>query len=473
MTQGYDVAWNGFTFVAVGEGSNTMVSSVDGVHWKRVSNPPFSTRASAVEWTGRAWIAYGSGTNTTAICHSLYGDVWGPTTNRNLAINHGTSALSLGYTPSSSSDDSTYVAANAFDGSFNATITVWKSGTGLYDASGVYTGATSTTYDISHNATGEWLQVDLSSATQVRYYYMVFQVSDTTAIPSSWLLLGSNDGTAWSSLDTFSYNTPSYPNNNWKYPFVALPLNLYSNTTSYQYYRVVFTESFGASQVSVADVDFFAADASSNSLDQRQKPVVLRDCVLHPTQLLSVDGSKLNVYQLTDLSGALIRNGYIHDSFVNNVVFGTGNGKITGSSFDGINHIVTSTSGVSYLSNESAIQGLNFDTSYNNATLSASMTTVYSSCHNTHFSLFGGTGTNVITYNTLREGVTPTWYATNANSLFTTVYGVSSNSGYGMTVSPNALYLNEGEKLSLVTPKSYNSYIEPETSVTFNVKPLE
>jgi hypothetical protein len=101
------------------------------------------------------------------------------------------------------------------------------------------------------------------------------------------------------------------------------------------------------------------------------------------------------------------------------------------------------------------------------------MTTVYSSCYNTHFSLFGGTGTNVITYNTLREGVTPTWYATNANSLFTTVYGVSSNSGYGMTVSPNALYLNEGEKLSLVTPKSYNSYIEPETSVTFNVKPLE
>jgi hypothetical protein len=473
MTEGYDVAWNGTAFVAVGEGSSPIVWSVDGVKWTPVSNPPFSTRASAVEWTGLAWVAYGSGTNTTATSHSLYGDSWAPTPSQNLAISQGTSALSLGYTPSSSSNESTYLAANAFDGSFNTNITVWKSGVGLYDASGLYTGSTSTTYDTSNTATGEWLQIDLSGVAQVQYYYMVFQVSDTTSIPSSWILLGSNDGTAWSSLDTFSYNTPSYPNNDWKYPFVALPLNLYTNTTSYQYYRVVFTQSFGASQVSVADIDFFTVDASSNSLDVRQKPVVLRDVVLHPTQLLSVDGSNLNIYQLTDLSGALIRNGYIHDSFVNNVVFGSGSGVITGSSFDGMNHIVTSTSGVSYLSNESAIRELNFDTSYNSAVMSASMTTLYSSCYNTHFSIFGGTGTNVITYNTLREGVTPTWYATNANNLFTTVYGVSSNSGYGMTVSPNALYLNEGEKLCLVTPKSYNAYIEPEISVTFNFKPTE
>ena len=472
MTEAYDVAWNGVAFVAVGEGASPIVWSTDGVQWTPVSNSPFSTRASAIAWTGLSWIAYGSGTNTTAISHSLYGDAWSPTTKRNLAINHGTSALSLGYTASSSSNDSTYVAANAFDGSFNTTITKWKSSTGLYDASGLYTGATSTTYDVSYNATGEWVQVELTSSTQIRYYYMVFQVSDASAIPASWILLGSNDGTAWSSLDTFSYNTLSYPNNNWKYPFVALPLNLYANTSSYQYYRVVFAQSFGANQVSVSDIDFFAADASSNSLNLRQKPVIIRDVVLHPTQLLSVDGSKLNIYQMTDLSGTVLRNGYIHGSFVNNVMYGCENGLITGSSFDGINHIVTSTSGISYLSNESAIRELNFDTSYNSAIFNASMTTVYSSCYNTHLSIFGGTGTNVITYNTLREGVAPTWHTTNANALFTSVYGVSSNSSYGMTVSPNTLYLNEGEKLCLVTPKSYNSYLEPETSVTFNFKPI-
>jgi hypothetical protein len=474
MTEAYDVAWNGVAFVAVGEGVSPIVWSVDGVHWTPVSSPPFTTRASAVVWTGLAWIAYGSGTNTTAISHSTYGDIWEPTSRQNLAINDGTSALSLGvYTASSSSDDSTNVAANAFDGSFNTNITTWKSGTGLYDASGLYTGATSTMYDTSNTAFGEWAQVELASSAEIHYYYMVFQVSDASAIPASWILLGSNDGTAWSSLDTFDYNAPSYPTNDWKYPFVALPLNLYTNTSPYQYYRVVFTQSFGASQVSVADIDFFVTDASSNSLDIRQKPVLLRDVVVHPTQLLSVDGAHLNIYQMTDLSGALIRNGYIHDAFVNNVVYGCGSGRITGSSFDGNNHIVTSTSGVSYLSNESAIRELNFDTSYNSGILSASMTTVYSSCYNTHFSIFGGEGTNVITYNTLREGVTPTWYATNANNLFATVYGVSSNSSYGMTVSPNTLYLNEGEKLCLVTPKSYNSYMEPETSVTFNFKPSE
>jgi hypothetical protein len=473
MSDGYDVAWNGFAFVAVGIGANSIVWSADGVHWTPVSNPPFSTRASSIVWTGQAWIAYGSGTNTTAISHSLYGDAWAPTTNANLAINHGTSALSLGYTPSSSSDDSTNVAANAFDGSFNTTMTVWNSAAGLYDASGLYTGATSTAYDTSHNATGEWIQVELTSAAQIQYYYMVFQVSDASAIPYSWILLGSNDETTWSSLDTFSYDTLSYPNNDWKYPFVALPLNLYSNTSSYQYYRVVFTQSFCASQVSIADIDFFAADASSNSLDSHETPIVLRDVVLHPTRLLSVDGSNLNIYQVTDLSGVLIRNGYIHGSFINNVIYGTGAGQITGSSFDGFNHLITSTSGIVYLSNDSAIGALNFDTSYNAITIQPNMSTVYSSCYNTHFTVLGGTGTNVLTYNTLREGVLPTWHATNANNLFTSVYGVASNSGYGMVVSPNAIYLNEGEKLSLVTPKSYNSYIQPETSITFNLKPSE
>ena len=474
LTEGYDVAWNGTAFVAVGEGANVIVSSVDGVHWTPVSNPPFSGHASSIVWTGQAWIAYGSGTNTTAISHSLYGDVWMPTTTPNLAITSGSSALYYGYTPSSSSDDSTNVAANAFDGSFNTTITVWNSAAGLYDASGLYTGAISTTYDTSHNATGEWIQAEFTTASNIKYYYMVFQVSDASAIPYSWILLGSNDGTTWSSLDTFSYNTSSYPDNDWKYPFVALPLNIYGNATSYLYYRVVFTQSFGASYISVAGIDFFMETESSNSIATYEKPVVLRDVVLHPTRLLSVDGSNLNIYQMTDLSGALIPNGYIHGSFVNNVIYGTGSGQITGSSFDGFNHIITSTAGITYLSNESAIGALNFDTSYNATPLQPNISYVYSSCYNTHFTVLGGTGgTNHITYNTLREGVPPTWHATNANNLFTSVYGVASNSGYGMVVSPNAIYLNDGEKLSLVTPKSYNSYIQPETSITFNFKPVE
>lgn len=476
MTEGYDVAWNGLAFVAVGTGANSIVWSVDGFHWTPVSNPPFSTRASAIVWTGEAWVAYGSGTNTTAISHSMYGDVWSPTTSPNLAITNGSSALSLGYTVAASSTESPYIPEHAFDGSFNTNITVWNSSHNSANhaySGGAYNGIVSTTYDTSYNATGEWIQVELESSATIKYYYMVFQVSDASAIPYSWILLGSNDANTWHSLDTFTYETPSYPNNDWKYPFVALPLNVYANTTPYLYYRIVFTRSFGASYISVAGIDFFAEAVSSNSLDIHEKPIVLRDAVLHPTRLLSVGGSNLNIYQMTDLSGALIRNGYIHGSFVNNVVYGTGSGQITGSSFDGFNHLITSTSGITYLSNESAIGPLDFDTSYNAAPIEPTMSTVYSSCYNTHFSVLGGTGTNVLTYNTLREGVPPTWHATNANQLFTTVYGVASNSGYGMVVSPNAIYLNDGEKLSLVTPKSYNSYLQPETSITFNYKPAE
>jgi len=302
---------------------------------------------------------------------------------------------------------------------------------------------------------------------------MTFAVDSSNSIPYSWILLGSTNGTTWTSIDTFTYTTATYPTNNWKYPFISLPINIYSNTTSYSYYRVVFTKSFGATFVSVADMSLFSANASSNTLNVRMKPIVLRDAVLHPTQLLSVDGQQLNIYQMTDLSGSLIRTGYIHGTYVNNVVYGASANVITGSAFDGYNHIVTTNGGtVSYMSNDAAITNLNFDTSYNSATIQSNLSAIYTSCYNTNFFILGGSGTNVLTYNVLKTGAESSWYTTNANDLFTTVYGVASNSGYGMNISPNALYLNRDEKLSLVTPKSYNQYLEPETTITFNVKQI-
>jgi hypothetical protein len=475
LSEGYDVAWNGSVFVAVGTGSNNIATSSDGINWNRANYSVFTSSANSIHWTGSTWLAYGSGSNTTAI--SSDGSTWAATSSPNLAVTDSTNVLQLGaYTASASSTLSGYPASNAFDGSFNTNITVWQSAAANYIVNtGVYQGSTSTTYNTSSTANGEWIQVALSSSVVINYYYMVFSVASGTAIPYSWILLGSNNGSTWSSIDTFSYGTAitSYPNNNWKYPFVALPLNVSSNTTAYQYYRVVFTQSFGSTSVSVADIQLFQANASTNTLNIRLKPIVLKDCILHPTQLLSVDGSNLTIYQLSNLSCTPIRNGYIHRSFVNNVVYGTGSSLVTGSSFDGYNHLITSKGGaISYISNDSSISNLNIDISYNSATIQSNLSSVYASCYNTNFFILGGSGSSVISYNVLNTGSTGSWYSTNASNLFTTVYGLASNSGYGMVVPPNALYFNKNEKLSLVTPKTYNSYIEPETSISFTMKSL-
>ena len=121
------------------------------------------------------------------------------------------------------------------------------------------------------------------------------------------------------------------------------------------------------------------------------------------------------------------------------------------------------------MSNLSSITNWNFDNSYNGNVIQSGLTAIYSCCYNTKFILLGGSGTSPITYNVLNTGAETTWYPTNAGNLFSTVYSVSSNSGYGQVYTPNRIYLKKNDRLRLVTPKSYNQFIEPESSISFNL----
>jgi hypothetical protein len=217
----------------------------------------------------------------------------------------------------------------------------------------------------------------------------------------------------------------------------------------------------------VAELILF--DGGSNVIDQQIRPIVLKDCILHPTRILSVDNAVPNIYRVTNLQGIFIRDGYIHGQYVNNTLYGLSSNP-TSSAFYGLTHIVASSQGeLSYLSNENSISNLNFDNSLNGVSMQSGISgSVNASCYNRKFLLLGG-ASGKITYGVLNANVAPTFYSTNASSLFTTVYGLASNSGYGFVVPPNTIQLLADDRLSVVTPKYYDSAVSPETTISFNV----
>jgi hypothetical protein len=70
-----------------------------------------------------------------------------------------------------------------------------------------------------------------------------------------------------------------------------------------------------------------------------------------------------------------------------------------------------------------------------------------------YFTITPNKKTNLI-YSKSENGLSNTYLSING-SLFDNVYGIVSNSGYGYTVPNNAIYLQSGDKVSVVTPKSY------------------
>jgi hypothetical protein len=62
------------TFVAVGQGGNTLVSSTNGTTWSASLTTPFTTAGYGVAWNGTQWVAVGFGTNT--IAYSADGLTW-------------------------------------------------------------------------------------------------------------------------------------------------------------------------------------------------------------------------------------------------------------------------------------------------------------------------------------------------------------------------------------------------------------
>ena len=468
MTEGYDVAWNGSRFVAVGKGNNVMIAtSTDGIFWDAISNSAtiFTDYASNVCWTGKIWLAYGSGTNTTAI--SIDGITWTPTLDRNATIMDASSVFwSAGYmtgstTPSgynatSSTEQTGYEAFRLFD---NIDNTGWKSANNTYSG-GIYSGAQTTTYtpfggETTQTASGEWISLSIPSAKTIRYYSVMFDTTlDTTsAIPRQWILLGSNDGSIWTEIHSFQFQTNTPPNNTWKFARFILPINIYSNSSTYSHYRLVIIGTFGASFASIMNVDLYMETNYSSTLSRYVSPIVLKNNILFLAGIVSSLPNGGVAYRFADLSANTLESRSMNgQQYVNSSIYGLSNRIITSTCFDGEYTYLTDVSGVVViLTNEASNTHLNFDISLNGGpAIDSRLTTIYSSCWNRHFVLFAGIGG--ISYGKPDDG--NQWNLTNANDLFDAVYGVASNPGYGFVYVPNALYFRPNELLKVVGPKA-------------------
>lgn len=494
LTEAYDIAWNGSIFIATGYGGITpLVSSRDGINWYNIPSSAniFTTYASSIVWTSKVWIAYGSGTNTTAISTSPDGWIWNPTSVPNLAVTDANSCFKYsGYPQSdtsmatSSTYTATYLPYKAMDNNMtSASSTEWRSSAGTYNSStGINTGiSTATTYNSALTASGEWLQITPPSGFVLKYYHISFFVDVSGSyynIPKEWYLLGSSNGTTWNLLD---YNNMSYSAispNTYNYPFIVKFRNLFSNTINYNYYRIVIPSIFSGGSTTytrISECDLYYENQNTRTLDSHIKPIVTKTHVLHPTTIVpfSTTTKKQVIYQITDLYGNLISNSSsINNGFYNNNIIAGLNGSPPSSYvFDGQNLLVSSISGnINYINNNSINTNLNFDISMNSSMFSSNINgNIYTSCFNGKQIIFGGKGGNVITYcPPLSTGATTSLYSSlNANQIFTSVNGLASNNDYGFVCSPNRIYFNPGEKISVVAPRAYNKNIS--NMNTFNI----
>lgn len=343
----------------------------------------------------------------------------------------------------------------AFDNSAN---TEWQSTNALYiQNSGVYSGETTTAYNGTSTASGEWIQLSIPTEQVIQYYSISFSTNTLIdAIPREWILLGSNNGSSWAEIHSFAFETETPPNNTWKYSRIVLPIDIYTNTIAYLHYRVVIRRTFGNVDTKITGLNFFMENANTTTIPLREKPVALKNNVLFPFA---------RDYTLADLSLNVLSTAPINGGeYVNSRLYGIVRPPITSVCFDGKHFFLTDVSGhVAYMTNESANTHLNVDTSFNGAVIDSRLSTIYGSCWNQQFVLFGGVGG--ITYGRLDAGTT--WNPTNASRLFSTVYGVASNAGYGFVDIPNAVYLHTNEILRVVGPKAYT--MPGETAVKFNL----
>ena len=61
-------------WVAVGQGTNTIAYSYDGINWTGLGSTIFSLYGTGIAWNGTMWVATGTGTNSTA--YSYVGFNW-------------------------------------------------------------------------------------------------------------------------------------------------------------------------------------------------------------------------------------------------------------------------------------------------------------------------------------------------------------------------------------------------------------
>jgi len=147
------------------------------------------------------------------------------TANVNTLATYG-SAYNGAYIVSASNVNGSNYVYKAFNRDANSDY--WESTTGVYTSAGVYTGSVTTTVDDGTMYAGEWLQIQLPTPIKLKQM-LIYPFAHVTYMCNKYVLLGSNDGTTWTSVIAGTMNFTS---------FVTTYVDVNSQTT-YSYYRLV------------------------------------------------------------------------------------------------------------------------------------------------------------------------------------------------------------------------------------------
>ena len=163
-----------------------------------------------------------------------------------------TSDSSGGYTTSASSTN--HASAFQMWKVHNKTIgdEGWHGNSSEYSSSTQYfTGSFSTTYDGSSTVGGEWIQLQVPTAITITKLQIAPRSSSyQNRGPAEGRILGSNNGSTWSTIGTFTgktYTTGQYTD-------ITV-----TTSTSYTYFRLVITRlaPSGATTVNIGEIKYF------------------------------------------------------------------------------------------------------------------------------------------------------------------------------------------------------------------------
>ncbi len=195
---------------------NRVLTSSDGITWTYRTTPVDSN------WSSVCWAPEIG--KFVAVASSPYLEYGGMT-----------DISSNGLIASSSSNLSGWEAWRAFDTSISTGWHTTESPTKYSATTGVYVGAITTTDSTNTVHSGEWIQLQASSAFLLTQFTITpRQQFGNERSPRSFVILGSNNGSTWNLLFTET-NKNNWPSDNGP----TVTFNITNPTTSYSYYRMV------------------------------------------------------------------------------------------------------------------------------------------------------------------------------------------------------------------------------------------
>ncbi len=421
------VEWNGSFWFAVGLSSGTWFAlSRDGIRWLKQYDSTLD-EGTSIAWNGALWLASGTKSGAPALVKSTNGITWSLINTVSLAAAAPTVAWN-GYkwiikdgTNVFSSTNATLwtleaIAGGDISGALVQSFSESSNGpaTNAFNISGWSSAAT---YDVSSGLNlgldGEWLQVYMGSTPiQLNHYSLQSNAAAFT-------LYGSTDASGWTSLDSQTFSSST---NNILLTFI--------NTNAYQYYKLVFTRVIGGSTaLTVSALTFYTS-----------VPSVPKPLAIHKSWTASFTTRADNLTYIQYLG--------IPSAFLNGRALQTTSPKYTSYAYNGQYSLISDASYAYYSTT---------DFSFNPA--STSMGSIAASAYNGTYFIIGGSSLKYAHPSDLGA-----WYNThNGDALLGAggaVIAMKSNTGQGFDASPNALYLDPGEKLSIVAPKFYDQSME-------------